>query len=45
MKKGFSIILSVGNYGGFYWHKGYTKRVCIGWVSITFIPDDIDNIL
>lgn len=37
--------MSWGNYGGFYFHNKYTKRLCLGWVAFTFIPDDIDEIL
>lgn len=44
MKKG-TIALSWGEYGGFYLHAGYTKRICIGWVAITYIPIEIDDII
>ena len=37
-----SIILSFGKWGGFYWFNGYTKRLCLGWFAITFIPQDYD---
>jgi len=40
-----SIILSFGKFGGFYIHNGFTKRICLGWVALTFIPMDIDVIL
>jgi hypothetical protein len=40
-----SVVLSWGKYGGFYFNKGYTTRLCFGWVAFTYIPDDIDNIL
>ncbi len=43
MKKG-SICFSWGEYGGFYFHNGYTKRVCLGWIAITFLPIEIDEI-
>jgi hypothetical protein len=40
---GFSLVFSFGKYGGFYYHyKGYTARLCLGWMAITFIPEDID---
>lgn len=40
-----AIIFSVGKYGGFYWFSGFTKRLCLGWFSITFVPGDIDDFL
>lgn len=40
-----ALMLSFGKYGGFYWHKGYSKRLCLGWIAITLIPKDIDDIL
>lgn len=39
-----TLILSIGKYGGFYWHSGETKRLCLGWLAITFIAMDIDEI-
>jgi len=39
-----SIILSFGKWGGFYFHRGYTTRPCLGWFAITLVPEDIDNI-
>lgn len=40
-----SLILSWGKYGGFYWFNKYSKRLCLGFVSFTYLPDDIDTIL
>lgn len=40
-----SVIFAVGAWGGFYWHRGYTIRVCLGWVSISYFPHDIDDVL
>lgn len=37
-----SIIISWGKYGGFYVAIDYTKRLCLGWAAITYIPLDID---
>jgi hypothetical protein len=37
-----SILLSLGRFGGFYFHRGYTVRVCLGWIAFTFIPGDDD---
>lgn len=40
-----TIAFSIGKYGGFYFYSGYTKRVCLGWIAIMFIPAEIDDIL
>ena len=41
-----SIILSIGRWGGVYVHyRGYTWRICLGWLAITFVPEDIDVVL
>jgi hypothetical protein len=25
-------------YGGFYVYRGFTWRVCLGWLAVTFVP-------
>lgn len=40
-----SIILSFGRWGGVYYHGGWSKRLCLGWVALTLLPADIDPIL
>ena len=45
VKRGGTISLSWGKYGGFYWRKGYTTRLCLGWIALTYFPEDLDNIL
>lgn len=35
--------ISIGRWGGFYWHRDYTARLCLGWVAFTFFPFDIDD--
>ena len=40
-----TIAISFGKYGGFYLFRGYTKRLCLGWMAITYFPCDIDEIL
>ena len=41
-----SIILSLGRWGGVYVHyRGYTRRICLGWLAITFVPEDINVVL
>lgn len=40
----FSIIISVGKYGGIYLQNGYAmKRVCLGWIAITAIVPEFDE--
>jgi len=39
-----TIAVSFGKYGGFYFHRGYTTRLCLGWVAITYFPCDIDTL-
>jgi len=39
-----SLVISYGKYGGVYFHRGYTTRLCLGWMAITYIPDDIDDL-
>jgi hypothetical protein len=36
--------LSIGKYGGFYFHHEYTTRLCLGWVALTFYPFDMDDL-
>lgn len=38
-----SISLSIGRWGGFYLHRGYTVRLCLGWVAFTWYPFDLDD--
>lgn len=37
-----TLMLSIGKWGGVYLTWGYTKRLCLGWVAITYIPRDDD---
>jgi hypothetical protein len=42
----FTVALSVGAWGGFYVHFGYLKRICFGWVALTFVPDvELDDLM
>lgn len=45
VKRSGTLALSWGKFGGFYFHWRYTKRICLGWLAITYIPDDLDNLL
>ena len=40
-----TIMLSFGHWGGIYAHFGYTWRLCFGWVALTLVPCDIDDLL
>lgn len=37
-----SLILSVGRWGGIYYHFGWTWRICLGWIALTVVPRDFD---
>lgn len=39
-----TLMLTVGRWGGVYVFRGYTWRLCLGWVALTFIPRDMDEI-
>lgn len=40
-----SFIISIDKtYGGFYIFNGFTKRICLGYISFTFIPMGDDKI-
>lgn len=45
VKRGGALSLSWGKYGGFYFKRGYTTRLCLGWIAITYFPEDLDDIL
>jgi hypothetical protein len=40
-----TLAISFGPWGGFYRHWGYTKRICLGWVAITYLPVDLDAVI
>ena len=40
--KGISFLVSFGKWGGISFHNGYTKRLCLGWVSFVVWPFDLD---
>jgi hypothetical protein len=38
-----TIMISIGEWGGFYFYNHFTIRLCLGWVAFTFVPmDDAD---
>jgi len=40
-----SITLSFGPYGGFYIHTGNCYRICLGWVAITFMKMELEDLV
>jgi len=40
-----TFMLSFGKWGGIYWRNGWAKRLCLGWIALTFWPNDLDVIL
>ena len=48
MNNGIGILISIGKWGGIYCLFGkeyWSKRICLGWVAITFFPMDGDIIM
>ena len=43
--KGATLAFSVGPWGGFYYRRRYSTRLCVGWFAVTFIPWDADDLL
>ena len=37
-----SIIIAFGRYGGFFIARGWSTRIALGWMAITFMPVDFD---
>ena len=40
-----TLAFTFGPWGGFYFDHGFTIRLCLGWVAITFMPVDFDCLL
>ena len=40
-----TFMIAVGKWGGIYFINGFLKRLCIGWVALTFIPVDEGDFL
>ena len=42
-----SILIVFGSYGGFNFIKvkGWSYRICIGWMAVTIYCKDIENLL
>lgn len=37
--------LSWGAWGGFYLDLGFCKRICLGWLALTYVPVDLDDLM
>jgi hypothetical protein len=44
-RKGMSILLEFGSFGGFYIRKGYGVTVCVGWISLSVWPIELTKAL
>lgn len=40
-----AIIISIGKWGNVYFYRGFGWRLCLGWIAITILPIDGDEIL
>lgn len=40
-----SILISFGKWGGVYFHRGYSWRLCMGWIAVSVFPMDDDVLL
>lgn len=40
-----TICISWGKYGGFYFRSNWATRLCLGWIAITYFPEEIDKIV
>lgn len=45
MRPRFTIALSVGPWGGFYVHRGFCHRLCLGWLAVTLVPVELDDLM
>lgn len=40
-----TVSMSWGPWGGFYIHRRYIWRVCLGFVAFTYMPIEVDDLL
>ena len=40
-----SIVVSFGRYGGFYWRRRPSPRICLGWMIVVAIPVEFEDLL
>lgn len=43
--RGWTLAITWGSYGGFYFVSRFCTRLCLGWLALTWIPEDIDVVL
>jgi hypothetical protein len=41
----FTVALSDGPWGGFYVHRGFFHRLCLGWLALTVVPVELDDLM
>lgn len=39
------IMISIGKWGGIYFARAWSWRLCLGWIAFSFFPTDGDNII
>lgn len=39
------IVISIGKWGGIYFSRAWSWRLCLGWIAISICPCDGDWIL
>ncbi len=39
------IMISIGKWGGIYFARAWSWRLCLGWVAISIFPCDGDDII
>lgn len=40
-----TIAISWGRWSGFYRYRGFSWRICLGWVALTYVPVEIDDLM
>jgi hypothetical protein len=40
-----TLAISWGPWGGFYARRGFVKRACLGWVAVTYVPVELDDMM
>jgi hypothetical protein len=40
-----TVALSWGRWGGIYVNRGFCKRICLGWLAVTYVPVELDDLM
>ena len=40
-----TLSVTVGKWGGFYFCREWCWRLCLGWLALTWFPQDLDQFL